>query len=69
MKNLSTNPNDDLEIQANVEKDLEQNRPGMTQFRSSAAKKRKPRSEEVSRISSFLEISVYGILSSFCAHS
>lgn len=48
-------PHDVLEERANVEKDLEQNRPGMTKFRNPAAKKRKAGSVEVSRISSFLE--------------
>ena len=49
-------PHDDIEGKANVEKDIEQNRPGMTKFRNFAAKKRKAGSLEVSRISSVLEI-------------
>ena len=61
-------PHDDLEVQANDEKDLEQNRPGMTKFRSSATKKRKPKSEEVSKSANSLKISVYIILASFLAH-
>lgn len=40
-----------LKVQANTGKDLEQNRPGKTNFRSRAVKKPKPGSEEVSRIS------------------
>lgn len=58
----------DLEVQANVEKDLKQNRPGMTKFRSPAAKKPKPGSEEVSRIRSFLE-NIFVYHPSLFAHS
>lgn len=58
-----------LEVQANDKKDLEQNRPGMTKFRSSAAKKRKPKSEEVSKSANSLKISVEIFLFSFLAHA